>query len=533
MYLIIGLDGADWRILDPWIEQGILPHLAALQRRGAWGPLRSTLRPESSTAWSTFATGLLPGHHGIFSFSRQQPHSSHYGLNNALQLRALTFWQWAAAQKRMALLNVPMTYPPQPLSQGGIIAGMLTPNLRSPFTQPLAWRDQLLAAVPDYVINVDRTGLGLADFIRQTTQAIRARGRAAQWMLAQDNWDAAVIVFTATDRLQHYTLHLLSPTHPAYDAQQARTLMPLLLAAYQAIDESIGQLVAAVGPDATLFLLSDHGFAPCSRLFTPNNWLEAQGWLRRRTTAPVSPSLWQRLRTSPRLRRIKQRLPLLRDWQRQTSAHNYMQGIDWEHTSAFYAPTSGIRLNIRGREPRGILSPAQADSLADTIIQRLLALHDPDTGAAPIVAAYRRHEAYPGPYTDFAPDIIIEPRRHDPNPALNTAIGFGFAPSAFTSSGDITGNHTFDGIFLAAGPDIAPRRLDHSHLVDIAPTILHGLGVAPPPMDGAILPLWSHPRPPLAPVDAPPPPTGTAFNPAVSEAEQQAISERLRSLGYL
>jgi len=64
MLLIIGLDGADWRILNPWIEQGALPHLATLRAQGRWGDLRSTIRPESSTAWSTFATGVNPGRHG-------------------------------------------------------------------------------------------------------------------------------------------------------------------------------------------------------------------------------------------------------------------------------------------------------------------------------------------------------------------------------------------------------------------------------------------------------------------------------------
>ncbi|NOZ70539.1 MAG: hypothetical protein GXP38_01270 [Chloroflexi bacterium] len=537
MLLILGLDGADWNILSPWIEQGALPHLAALRERSAWGPLHSTLRPESSIAWSTFATGLLPGHHGIFSFSRQQPDSYSYGLNNALSVRAPTFWQWAAAaQKRIALLNVPMTYPPQPLPHGAVIAGMLTPSLRSPFTQPPSLREQLLAAVSDYTINVDRSGLSLEAFIRQTIRAIRARGKAARWLLAQQAWDAAVIVFTATDRLQHYTLHLLSPQHPHYEEEQARKLVPLLLTAYQTIDEIIGQLVADAGPEATIILLSDHGFAPCARLFYPNVWLEEQGWLQRTARPLHTPSLWQLLRTHPQLRKIKQQIPFLRDWQRQPQPGNQLSAIDWSQTRAVYTPTSGIRLNIRGREPQGILSQEQAEKLSETIIQALRELRDPATGVSPIVATYHRADIYAGPYLDSAPDIIIEPRRSDPNPANNTAIAFGFAPSSFSTSGEITGNHTFSGILLAAGPGIEPRHLTRSRLLDLAPTILHTLGIAAPEtMDGEVLPLWSHPDAieTTLPRNSPPSPSHSPFAPELSSADQQAIEERLRALGYL
>ncbi len=534
MILVIGLDGADWRILQPWIEQGLLPHLAALQKRGAWGILRSTLRPESSIAWSTFATGRLPGHHGIFSFSRSQPGSYTYGLNNASHLRAPTFWHWAAeSHKRIALLNVPMTFPPRPLPGGGVIAGMLTPSLRSSFTYPPDLAQRLLHAVPDYVINVDHTGLSLDDFIRRTVAAIRSRTRAAQWLLAQDAWDAAVIVYTATDRLQHYTLHLLHPQHPAHQPGEAARLQPLLLKAYQAIDEGIGQLLQAAGPQATVLVLSDHGFAPCSRLFYPNMWLEELGLLRRRPRTTARPSLWQRLRRHRRLRQFKQRLPLLRDWQRSHTPDSYLQTIDWQHTSAFYAPDSGIRLNIRGRETQGTLSPTRADALLAELSDRLLALRDPQTGTAPIIEVYTRQQAYAGPYSHLAPDLILEPRRDDSNPANNTAIGFGFAQATFTDSGDITGNHAFDGILLAAGPDIAARRLAPAHIADLAPTLLHSLRVAPPPTDGQILPLWTHTRPPLPPRQDPPPPDDGPGETTLSADDEQLISERLRSLGYL
>ncbi len=537
MLLVIGLDGADWAILEPWLQAGHLPHLAALRRRGLWGPLRSTIRPESSVAWATFATGVNPGRHGIFGFSGQSPQTYRTILQTAASIRAPAFWQVAAAAgRRLALLNVPMTYPPMPLPGGVVVAGMLAPDTRSAFVRPPELKARLLAAAPGYVIQVDRTGLSLRRFLRATTAAIRARGRAALWLLAQAAWDALVVVFTETDRLQHYTLHLLAPNHPRHDPKEAARHVPALLAAYQSLDEAVGALVAAVGSEATIIVLSDHGFAPCARTFWPNAWLRAQGLLSYTDAAAPRPDLWQRLRRYPFLRAWKRRLPWLADWKRPPVADTAHSGIVWSQTAAFYSPAGGIRFNLRGREPEGILDPAEAAALGGSLTQALLDLTDPATGTKPITAVYRREELYQGPWLDHAPDLILEPRRNDSDPGRNTTIASGFGAQVFTDSGDLTGNHALDGILIAAGPDIPARPLDGATLLDLAPTLLHALDVPiPTHMEGRVLDLWSSWRPPRRQESTAMTTTGaTAEGEAIfSPTEQALLTERLRALGYL
>ncbi len=532
MLLIIGLDGADWRILDPWLQAGALPTLAALKARGRWGGLASTMRPESSIAWTTFATGVNAGRHGVFGFVAQRPDSYQLSINTAASIRTPSFWQLAArAGKRIALLNVPMTYPPRAFANGAVVAGMLTPDVRNAFTQPPELRERLLAAVPDYVINVERGGGSLQDFIRATTRAIRARGRAALWLMQQDAWDAFVAVFTATDRLQHYTLHLLRPDHPRHHPAEARRLLPDLLAAYQAIDEAIARLLDAAGEDATTVILSDHGFSPVARAFYPNVWLQQQGLLTMRAAGAARPSLWRRLRRHAGLRRLKQRLPLLRDVRRRPPPAAWMQHIDWARTRAVYSPASGIRLNIRGREPQGVLPPNDADALADEIADSLLAVTDPVTGAHPIAAVFRREALYSGPWLEIAPDLIIDPQRSSPDPGHNNIIPRVLAPAAFADSGDKSGNHAHTGILLAAGPGIPAGTIADAHLMDMAPTIMHLLDLpVPAQMEGRVLPLAGASRPRIsgdgwsAPEDM-----GQDF----AEEDRRIIEERLRSLGYL
>jgi len=71
--LVIGLDGASLDLVRPWADEGRLPVLAALMKRGAWGRLRSTVPPATFPAWTSLVTGVNPGRHGIFDFSARVP----------------------------------------------------------------------------------------------------------------------------------------------------------------------------------------------------------------------------------------------------------------------------------------------------------------------------------------------------------------------------------------------------------------------------------------------------------------------------
>ena len=64
----IGLDGAAWHLLDPLLTAGVMPRLAALNARGAWGSLKSTVPTYTPPAWTSAATGVNPGRHGIYGF---------------------------------------------------------------------------------------------------------------------------------------------------------------------------------------------------------------------------------------------------------------------------------------------------------------------------------------------------------------------------------------------------------------------------------------------------------------------------------
>src|SRR6266487_2657727 len=111
--LLVGWDGADWRILDPLLEQGVLPNLASLIGRGAKGVLRSTIPTHSWAAWPSFLTGVDPADHGVYDILESVPgtHKQYPVTYKSIKERTMIA-DLTAAGKQTLMINVPLTFPP-------------------------------------------------------------------------------------------------------------------------------------------------------------------------------------------------------------------------------------------------------------------------------------------------------------------------------------------------------------------------------------------------------------------------------------
>ena len=128
--LLIGLDGLTWDLLLPMARLGWMPNLSQVLTQGAYGVLRSTVPPLTAPAWTSFLTGLGPGGHGVFSFQRRLDTGLERVFVNSTAVRAPRAWHWLAKHGlTMGCINMPMTWPPQPMPAGGyLVSGMLTPS---------------------------------------------------------------------------------------------------------------------------------------------------------------------------------------------------------------------------------------------------------------------------------------------------------------------------------------------------------------------------------------------------------------------
>jgi len=552
--LIVGLDGASLELARRWAAAGDLPHLRTLFATGAWGSLRSTMPPATFPAWTTFMTGVNPGRHGIFDFTRRV--SGEYGVQfiNGSYRKAPTVWRRLSdAGKRVAVFGVPGTYPPEPVN-GCMISGFDTPvtvKADASFVHP-----------PDLVAEVEAEGgFPFADFqefrvdrqwydeaLRRLLDGIATKTRVARRQLQKERWDCAMVLFGESDTVAHHFWRFCDPDSPRFDASAAREVSDAIRRVYAALDSAIGELAEAAQPDA-LLVCSDHGFGGAGNTVVHlNRQLERAGLLRwRRTTvAAQSAALGKRslLRWLPA--RVQARCFRLAGGRLASALEsaNRFADIDWARTRAFseelnYFPS--VWINLRGREPAGTVAPEDYDRVCADVAGALAELRDPRSGAPVVSRVWRRDEIYQGPWTDCAPDLTLEL-------ALPGGYSYACLPSRLGGSGGepvrtmsdvemaggklngMSGSHRRHGLFALAGP-VRPGEVAGAEIADMAPTILALCDEAVPPgLDGRALPCLDVALRSDEPgsVDR----QGDDEQP-YSPEEERLIEQRLQALGYI
>ena len=265
--LIIGWDGADWRILDPLLERGALPNLRALLDRGARAVLRSTIPTHSWAAWPSFLTGVDPADHGVYDILEIRRGAGRQFPVTYRSIRERTFLHdLTAAGTETVMVNVPLTSPP-PAVSGKLVAGGVLPKGR-PFTHPESLAADLAREGRPFPIN----GMSWTTFrhrpepfLDEATQLTTARQRATEHLLDTTDWRVACAVFVATDRIQHCMSEYLSPDHPAYAERSKDALAAKVVDVYRLLDDGLGALVGRTGPDDLVLFMSDHGMQSLHR----------------------------------------------------------------------------------------------------------------------------------------------------------------------------------------------------------------------------------------------------------------------------
>lgn len=547
--IVLGLDGATWDRIVPAAAEGGLPGFARLMREGTWGPLRSTIPADSPSAWTSFATGMNPGRHGVFGFMARRPGAYEYAIGSSLLIRERTLWERASAGGlRVGVINVPFTYPPKPVN-GFLVAGMMTPDLQSPFTHPPGLRDELLRAIPRYSIS---HGLGRtrgvdprAVLAKNFAATITAREHAMRWLDERFAPDLLICVFTVLDRLQHFLWADGDPRHPGHDPSAPNEYREAIAAAYRQLDGVIERTLQQAGDDTLVVVLSDHGFEAVARAFYVNAWLAERGWLVL-TGRRTEPAAWSNraarlarrvLRVLPGCEGLRERLRA-----RQTVSRTFLSAIDWKRTRAWFGLDRGLWLNVEGRDPLGTIKTGEEyETLRSLLVAELDELKDPETGYRMVAKVHRREELFHGTALAEAPDLVIEPARVAGDVrgcyVLSERLGFQGAGRFAGPSAPISGYHAPEGILLLRGRGISPgARLDNARIMDVAPTILRAMGLpGEEEMDGEALADFGAGRGKTGERlrGSTPPSSVSEQEPRISENEQREIERQLKDLGYL
>jgi predicted AlkP superfamily phosphohydrolase/phosphomutase len=548
--LIIGIDGATFDLVDGWAAEGRLPNLARLMREGTSGPLESTVIPNSFPGWTSCTTGVNPAKHGIFNaLIRKDLNEYRMSVVNARDIRYERIWQTLGKEGlRVGVMNVPCSYPPVPVN-GFLIGGMLSPSLESDFTYPEKLIDEVIGAVGDYVIDLRSKHIPREQMRDELLYSTEKRGAAMEYLIRTRDVDFAMVVFTETDRAQHYFWADMDESHPAHTPERGRRFGDVIRRVYEAVDREVGRLLDAVGADAQVYVVSDHGFGPQPTYVYINRWLRERGYLASKLPDAPPDDLRERakraldrvgmLDTARNVRNAVFGEPegaLATDLEKgqlgakRSSVDRIIESVEWSRTTAYALVPRGVRINLKGREPHGIVEPEEYEAVRDKLIADLETLVYPD-GTRVFDRVSRREEVMEGPYIEYAPDVVTCMPVGVPSCHLEPTEVFAVNTGA-------TGSHTDWGVLIASGLGIAAAgRTTTARLMDVAPTALYALGVPLyDDMDGVpVLDLFTDEfratheierRPNAAAVDA------SRVDP-FSASEETEILEQLRGLGYI
>lgn len=550
---MIGIDGATFRLMRPLMQQGYMPFLSEVEQRGALGTLETIYPPVTAPAWSSFMTGKNPGKHGVYEFLHRKRGTLEQIPVNAGMLGSETLWEMMSkAGKKMVVVSVPLCYPPFPVN-GTLMSDFLAPK----GARDLSYPPELLQEVEDkfgeYLLYHKQvyTKDNVGNVLEELEEHTEYRQRVAEYLLERDPWDFAMVYFEGTDRLQHELWHIIDPTSPMHDKQEAEQFAERTRSYYRVLDQDVRKLAAlaqAQDPETTVILMSDHGFGAIHKFVNFNIWLLREGFLKLKQDIPtqlkhalfnlgLTPSLGYKLSmnfgfANLRLSQGMTNRNEILDWVRRGFLS--FRNVDWARTRAFSSGNYGqIFVNLQGRERFGSVAPGEFQEVVEQIGARLLELRDPKTGAPVVSKVYKQSEVFWGEFIDDAPDVVFAlAENYKALGTLEFASNQVVEP-AFGNSGD----HRMDGFVGMMGNEIKRGvKIENANIMDIAPTILYLMGLpVPSDLDGHVLtaPLSDQLLSSSEIMQGDALGAREQLVPDYTEEESEEVKERLRALGYL
>jgi len=452
---------------------------------GAYGRLESVVPPITVPAWMCMATSQDPGSLGVYGFRNRTDHSyGGLGIVDSRSFRALTIWDQVAREGgRSILIGVPPSFPPRKVA--GISVGcFLTPDTdREVFTHPARVSDEIRALVGHYPVDVKGFRTDEKDWLRrQIFEMSRTQWRVVRHLLANEEWDYFQFVDIGLDRVHHGFWQHHDPRHVAYEA--GNPYENVIRDYYLHLDEELGQVLELLDDDTAVLVLSDHGARPLDGGFCVNEWLVQQGLL------------------------------VLNRYPEQVTPFARLD-VDWSRTKVwseggYYAR---VFLNIKGREPNGVIDPRDARAFREEVKALFEATTGPD-GKPLGTLVFRPEETYRD-LKNIPPDLIVH------FGALSWrsigGVGYGTIHTQENDTGPDGCNHAQYGAFILAGAGELQGEVEGAHLLDMAPTLLRIGGYdVPESMQGRAL---------------------TGAEPVAAggrtAAGEEIIRQRLSGLGYI
>ncbi|MFC1634150.1 alkaline phosphatase family protein [Planctomycetota bacterium] len=489
--LIIGLDGVTFDVIDPLMEEGLLPNLAGLIAKGTSGRMLSTVPPISGPSWISLATGLKPERTSIYDFTYRKDDSYELHHISSSDYSGRSVWDYLSrAGRTVGILNYPLCFPPYEVN--GFLSAGLGTSEDNEFAFPGSLKQELdTAAGGKYEMTVGYHDIRYEDtelFLSDLQRILEKKLRVATYLVKEKEWDFFWFVLSETDWMQHLMWRHIDENHSQHEGQKSRDLYERFKQLWIRIDNAIGELADLAGEQSNLIVHSDHGFGPNEAVFKLNVWLEREGYLvwrgkKKKKAGSVRDELLNRCKAMAKALKLHKLAPGLYDYGRATKQKlidKTIDHIDLEKSIAFdpghTIPFGGIYIN-----DRLVDTDQKKKEISREIEQKL---RDYAKGNNLKVDVWRKSDL-PESDSNTGPDLIVGIDDWRCVVLKDPLEGDVIERRPYSTRH--SGSHRMDGIFVAAGPDIQSGRIENIQLFDIAPTVLHLLEIPiPSNMDGQV-----------------------------------------------
>ena len=440
--LFIGLDTFDPDVLQEGVQRGDFPALARLLSRSR--SLETTTDPGTyvGSLWATIHTGVDPSQHGLYCWADLEPGTYRIRLSDERHIKVNSFWtRLSRAGYRCAIVDIPHCKL-DPDINGVHVINWLThfKTVEGFATAPADLADRLaqrfgLDPVP-HCNAIDHTPEGLARFTESMLKRVAWRTQFGLELIASGRFDLVALGYGESHCVGHQCYH-------QHLADRFSTDDPVLRV-YRAIDRAVGEVVKACPDDCVVVLLASHGIGPHfdGSHLADRMLRKADRVLNVARPVPLGRCLLDLVEAN-RLRKLLGPMSRLLPPELPRSAHY----------RAFVVPNNevalGVRVNLEGREPAGLVALDEYDAYLDALQGILMQARRPDDGSPAFVEALRTSRLYgTDPLRSGLPDLMLTWDRSKPFAGLEIP---GVARFMAESRSVRTGDHRAGGLAVFAG----------------------------------------------------------------------------------
>jgi len=442
---VIGLDSAPPELLfNEFLDD--LPNIRKILEKSLYGPMKSCIPAITIPAWMCMATGKTPGELGLYGFRHRKNNSyKDIWIAHSLMVKEKAIWDYLGEKgHKSVLVGVPPSYPPKKVN-GWLISCFITPDSSVNYTHPAELKSEVESVVGDYVFDVVFRKEDRDRVIEEVWEMTKKRFEVIRYLMQEKDWKYFQFVEIGLDRIHHAFWKYFDKEHHLHEPNSK--YKNVIRDYYRLLDREIGKTLELIDDDTAVAIVSDHGIKRMKGAFAVNQWLIDEGLLK-----------------------VKNKEVL------ESGVVRFEQlDVDWSKTVAWAwgGYYSRVFLNVKGREPNGIIKPSEYETVREEVADAIKSIRGPD-GEKWNTRVYYPEEIYPVASGD-KPDMMVYFDDLYWRAAGTLGHPSNYLPENDTGPDDAV--HSEYGVFALHLPGMEEKRVVEISIYDFAPTILKLLGM--------------------------------------------------------